>query len=180
MELCRGGPLTSISINSEHPEANKVSEGQALNWFRQLLLAIEYLHENDVLHRDIKPENILFADTDRVVCKIVDFGVSEMFCAPNDDRSTKAAGSPAFMSPELLSSKASGVHGRPADIWSLGECRTRAFIPHSPSPDIWHRHYAVLFGHWKLTFPLAELPGAERSYLEPTVSITRSCILVRL
>jgi len=48
----------------------------------------------------IKPDNILLADGGRS-CKIVDFGVSEMFLKPGDDTLHKSAGSPAFMSPEL-------------------------------------------------------------------------------
>lgn len=134
MELCNGGPLTSISVNQGANEpATAVPEADALNWTRQLLLAIEYLHENDVVHRDIKPENILFATKNRVICKIVDFGVSEMFRSPNDDRSTKAVGSPAFMSPELIQGNKSkgGFHGRPADIWALGES------VRSPSSSWW-------------------------------------------
>jgi serine/threonine protein kinase len=41
-------------------------------------LGVEYLHFNDVVHRDLKPENILFTE-DLQICKLVDFGVSEMF-----------------------------------------------------------------------------------------------------
>ena len=40
--------------------------------------AVEYLHLNDIVHRDIKPENILLMEN-KEVCKICDFGVSEMF-----------------------------------------------------------------------------------------------------
>jgi len=55
-----------------------MDEDKARNYFRQMLLGVEYLHLNDVVHRDIKPENILIME-DEEVCKICDFGISEMF-----------------------------------------------------------------------------------------------------
>ncbi|CAJ0902358.1 1940_t:CDS:2, partial [Entrophospora sp. SA101] len=56
------------------------------------------------------PENdSLYMDD---ILKIVDFGVSEIFVRGND-KTTKSAGSPAFMAPELCKGKA-------ADIWSMG------------------------------------------------------------
>jgi serine/threonine protein kinase len=101
MELCKGGPLTSVSIeeaaaNAEADEEDQEQDGDvsqrsnvtflakvldentARNYFRQVILGVEYLHANDIVHRDIKPENILLTE-DRVMCKIVDFGVSEAF-----------------------------------------------------------------------------------------------------
>jgi [calcium/calmodulin-dependent protein kinase] kinase len=80
-----------------------LSEEIARNYFRQIILAIEYLHHNGIIHRDIKPENILKMSDDNIV-KLVDFGVSEIFeksSGVDQPKELKTGGSPAFMSPEL-------------------------------------------------------------------------------
>jgi [calcium/calmodulin-dependent protein kinase] kinase len=54
------------------------------------------------------------------VLKVVDFGVSEMFSKPEDMRTAKSAGSPAFLPPELCVAHHGNVSGKAADIWSMG------------------------------------------------------------
>ena len=47
--------------------------------FRQIVAAIGYLHENQIMHRDLKTSNILI---DQTKIKVADFGFSRHFGLP--------------------------------------------------------------------------------------------------
>jgi serine/threonine protein kinase len=81
--------------------------------FTQIVLAVEYLHQNDILHRDIKPENILLDEKRNV--KLCDFGWS-VSCTDYQIRNT-FCGTPEYMSPEMLFGKG---QTHKSDIYSLG------------------------------------------------------------
>ena len=77
-------------------------------------MALEYLHQKQILYRDLKPENVL-VDIDGNI-KLTDFGL----CRTNfgkRDRSNSLCGSPEYMSPEMLRV---GVHGCMVDFYQLG------------------------------------------------------------
>ncbi|KAF7550028.1 hypothetical protein G7046_g8150 [Stylonectria norvegica] len=114
LEMCKRGVVMKVGLD-EH--ADPYSDESCRCWFRDLILGIEYLHTQGIIHRDIKPDNLLLSNDD--VLKIVDFGVSEMFEKPENMRTTKSAGSPAFLAPELCG-KHGDVSGTAADIWSMG------------------------------------------------------------
>ena len=77
-------------------------------------MAIEHLHELNIIYRDLKPENILISQDNHI--KLADFGLAKE--GVTDYQSTKSfVGSPAYLSPEMLMRK--GV-GKSADIYGIG------------------------------------------------------------
>jgi serine/threonine protein kinase len=58
-------------------ENGPVSQEQALNWLKELVKILDYLHQNQYFHRDIKPSNIMRRPNGQLV--LIDFGtVREM------------------------------------------------------------------------------------------------------
>lgn len=49
----------------------------------EVLLALNYLHNNCIIYRDLKPENIVVSMTERGHIKLVDFGFAKMMKTNN-------------------------------------------------------------------------------------------------
>lgn len=112
-EMCHKGPIQDVKLSGKF---DSYGEEESRKYFRDLLLGVEYLHENGIAHRDLKPDNILLLNDGTL--KIADFGVSEIF--QGDDKITGSAGSPAFMAPELLEASQKEYHAKAIDIWAVG------------------------------------------------------------
>ncbi|XP_027531332.1 serine/threonine-protein kinase Nek11 isoform X1 [Neopelma chrysocephalum] len=111
-EYCEGGDL-DFKIQ-EYKDSGKIfSRSQVVEWFIQLLLGVNYMHERRILHRDLKAKNIFLKDN---LLKIGDFGVSCLLMG-SCDLATTFTGTPYYMSPEVL--KHQGYNTK-SDIWSLG------------------------------------------------------------
>jgi dual specificity tyrosine-phosphorylation-regulated kinase 2/3/4 len=79
----------------------------------QLLYALKYLKENDIIHCDLKPENILLKDPTKSGIKIIDFGSS---CF-SDERVYTYIQSRFYRAPEIIL----GIPYTTAiDMWSFG------------------------------------------------------------
>ncbi|XP_077927961.1 serine/threonine-protein kinase Nek11 isoform X5 [Halichoerus grypus] len=110
-EYCEGRDL-DCKIQ-EYKEAGKTfPESQIIEWFIQLLLGVDYMHERRILHRDLKSKNIFLKNN---LLKIGDFGVSRLLMG-SCDLATTLTGTPHYMSPEAL--KHQGYNTK-SDIWSL-------------------------------------------------------------
>ncbi|XP_050633778.1 serine/threonine-protein kinase Nek11 isoform X4 [Macaca thibetana thibetana] len=110
-EYCEGRDL-DYKIQ-EYKEAGKIfPDNQIIEWFIQLLLGVDYMHERRILHRDLKSKNIFLKNN---LLKIGDFGVSRLLMG-SCDLATTLTGTPHYMSPEAL--KHQGYDTK-SDIWSL-------------------------------------------------------------
>ena len=110
MELVDGKELFDKIV-----ERGQYSEKDAANIVRQIISAVEYLHERGIAHRDLKPENLLSSGADeKELIKIADFGFSKDF---TDDKLQTSCGSPGYVAPEVLTSES---YDKSVDMWSLG------------------------------------------------------------
>lgn len=71
-EYCEGGELFDYIAAK-----GRLFEAEAAHFFRQILQAISYLHQNNLCHRDLKPENLLLTSkTPGATLKLIDFGLA--------------------------------------------------------------------------------------------------------
>ncbi|CDS09065.1 hypothetical protein LRAMOSA10425 [Lichtheimia ramosa] len=116
------------------------TEKDASNLLRQVLEALAYLHEHDIVHRDIKPENLLFqtsSDTEEKLM-IADFGLSRILKEDHAILMT-ACGTPGYVAPEVL---LRAGHGTAVDLWSVGVIMYTMLSGYSP---FWQPDETALF-----------------------------------
>jgi len=80
----------------------------------EMLLAIDFLHEHNVIYRDIKPENVLIDAEGHVA--LIDFGLAKEEVLEGQ-MAFSLCGTPEYLAPEVLDRSG---HGRSADWWSFG------------------------------------------------------------
>lgn len=86
------------------------SNEQIFNLIKQLLEALKYIHEKNIVHSDINPNNIIINNYE--IPYIIDFGIS---CI---EKCTGYAGTSGFIAPEVIKD---GLRVKSSDIWSLGK-----------------------------------------------------------
>ncbi len=118
-DLCRGGELFDRIMQKGSNRDNGspcFTEAEAARIMYQILHAVAYMHEMDVVHRDIKPENILFETTDEdSLIRIIDFGLSRKHYACEPPMNN-VVGTPYYIAPEVLRRS----YTKSSDLWSVG------------------------------------------------------------
>jgi len=109
LAFVNGGELFH-HLQREH----RFDEKRARFYSAELLLALEHLHELDVVYRDLKPENILLDYTGHIA--LCDFGLCKLNMKDNDKTNT-FCGTPEYLAPEILSGNG---YDKTIDWWTLG------------------------------------------------------------
>lgn len=127
LEYVPGGSVSSM-LNNYGP----FEESLIINFTRQILIGLSYLHKKNIIHRDIKGANILI-DIKGCV-KITDFGISKKLSPLNNPKEKRASlqGSIFWMAPEVVKQTATTDK---VDIWSTGCVVVEMFTGNHPFPD---------------------------------------------
>ncbi|CAF1173024.1 unnamed protein product [Rotaria sp. Silwood1] len=168
-EYAANGELLDLLIREK-----RLSEAKAKEKFRQLVLAVEYIHSKNIVHRmlkintmimfsylyiciyysnlgDLKTENLLLDGHGNI--KVADFGFANTF-KPNTKLQT-FCGSPPYAAPELF--QCLPYSPEKVDVWSLGVLLYVFVCGHLPfdSNNVTELRKRVLAGQFRLPFYLS-------------------------
>jgi serine/threonine protein kinase len=162
MELVQGRTLATIS-------PSELTVHTALRYILELLEALAFAHENNVVHRDVKPANIMVLANGAI--KVMDFGLSrrtsEMSSVTN---AGEIVGTIAYLSPERFLGKIADAR---SDLYSVGVVMYEVFTGTVPFKNESDDLVAVIFAH------VNEPPAALRA-INPAVPAPIERIVLRL
>lgn len=156
LDYCPGGDLGK-TLQKE----KKFSESRARIYLAEVLLAIEELHNREIIYRDLKPDNVVI-DADGHAL-LTDFGLSKEGIKDND-YTQSFCGSVAYLAPEML--RRSG-HGKSVDWYLLGVLLYEMIVGMPPYFD---RNRDKLFENIKRG-PLQIPPGMSENAVDLIVKL---------
>jgi Protein kinase domain/Ankyrin repeats (many copies) len=109
LDYCPGGDLSMRLLAQK-----TFSESVARIYIAEITLALEELHNHNIIYRDLKPDNVVLDADGHAV--LTDFGLSKIGVHSNN-KAKSFCGSIAYLAPEVL--KRNG-HGKTVDWYMLG------------------------------------------------------------
>ena len=124
-ELATLGSLQDYLSDKSKPLSLKLVK----KWLTESALALQYLHDKNLIHRDIKPSNCLLFDD--LVLKLSDFGLAREL----DDSHTYSSqkGTHRYMAPEIHKSN---KFSRFTDIYAYGMLALHTYTRKEPFPGM--------------------------------------------
>ncbi|MBN3961271.1 serine/threonine-protein kinase [Nostoc sp. NMS8] len=117
------GKTYSRLLGELQRQGRNFSEDEVIQWLKNLLPVLEYVHQHNIIHRDISPDNIMLPDGNNLPV-LIDFGVGKQTTDINEGRNTNQQ--VTFVGKMSLVGK---VGYAPREQISLGLC--------SPSSDLY-------------------------------------------
>jgi serine/threonine protein kinase len=134
MQFVNGKPLSQyIKAAARNPLPSKrfLPMDHTLRIIIEVLDALDYAHQQEIIHRDIKPANILVeAHTKRPI--ITDFGLAKVSRGP-DENNTMLLGTPNYMAPEQI--RNTPVDPR-TDVYATGTMLFHMLVSRLPFPKV--------------------------------------------
>lgn len=124
--------IAGTPLSQELSPSHRWTETEAIDFLRDVLGILEFVHHHHVIHRDIKPANLIRRSNGQFV--LIDFGAvkeihSHLNTEPGQSTLTISIGTPGYTATEQLS-------GKPrysSDLYSLGVTTIQALTGLQPS-----------------------------------------------
>lgn len=139
----------------------RFQEERAKFYIAELILALEHLHNHDIVYRDLKPENILLDANGHIA--LCDFGLSKANLSANATTNT-FCGTTEYLAPEVLLDEQG--YTKMVDFWSLGVLVFEMCCGWSPfyADDTQQMYKNIAFG--KVRFPRDALSLEGRNFVK--------------
>lgn len=139
----------------------RFSESRAKFYIAELILALQHLHQYDIVYRDLKPENILLDANGHIA--LCDFGLSKANLTKHDTTNT-FCGTTEYLAPEVLLDEQG--YTTMVDFWSLGVLVFEMCCGWSPfyADDTQQMYKNIAFG--KVRFPRDALSTEGRNFVK--------------
>ena len=139
----------------------RFNEARAKFYIAELILALQHLHQHDIVYRDLKPENILLDANGHIA--LCDFGLSKANLTKNDTTNT-FCGTTEYLAPEVLLDEQG--YTTMVDFWSLGVLVFEMCCGWSPfyAEDTQQMYKNIAFG--KVRFPRDALSTEGRNFVK--------------
>ena len=139
----------------------RFNEQRAKFYIAELILALQHLHQYNIVYRDLKPENILLDATGHIA--LCDFGLSKANLT-KDSTTNTFCGTTEYLAPEVLLDEAG--YTTMVDFWSLGVLVFEMCCGWSPfyADDTQQMYKNIAFG--KVRFPRDALSVEGRNFVK--------------
>lgn len=130
---CLVMPLAMSDMNNilHCAENHRLDEDLVKEVIRSALLALKYLHDNQICHRDIKPDNLLYlGEEEEEAVQLTDLGFATK--VESNQLCNEYVGTLNYAAPEIISGK---PYDKSIDIWSLGVSMYTLLSGSNPFPS---------------------------------------------
>ncbi|MBR8837839.1 MAG: CHASE2 domain-containing protein [Stigonema ocellatum SAG 48.90 = DSM 106950] len=107
--------IPGLSLQAELNSVNRFSETQVVDFLKDILQVLMFVHSHGIIHRDIKPSNLIRREKDERIV-LIDFGAVKQIQPQQQDNPTVAVGTLGYAPPEQFM-------GQPrlnSDIYAVG------------------------------------------------------------
>lgn len=106
-----GGDLFSLLQRNQ----GRLEERHARRILAEIIFALAWFHERNIVYRDLKPENVVLDGNGHV--RLADFGLAKVLKPEHNFLTQTICGTTAYAAPEMLQSKPYNIS---LDLWCLG------------------------------------------------------------